>query len=230
MNIAEILRHKPKGTKLYTPIWGQVTFDHIGDDETIYVLFNTYDERVLFYNDGKYSTEGECMLFPSKEMHDWTKFSWKKGDVLVSNDGKKEIIFDSFTTSNYTCFKGRHYLDCSDENNQKYKEEISIFTHLYNLEDKDAAQCYINTIEEKLNGKLNMKTLEIVPNKSTEPKFKPFDKVVARCDGESWRAEIFSHADYKSYCCIGGWYDEVLPYNEETTKLIGTTKSLRDII
>lgn len=236
MNIAEILKNKPQGTKLNTPIFGDVTFDKVEKDLGEYTIFVTDkgQNHQTFMADGSYNRNGVPMLygvpvlFPSKEMRDWTKFAWKKGDVLVSNDGKKEIIFDSFTTSNYTCFKGRHYLDCSDENNQKYKEEISIFTHLYNLEDKDAAQCYINTIEEKLNGKLNMETLEIVPNKSTEPKFKPFDKVVARCDGESWRAEIFSHADYKSYCCIGGWYDEVLPYNEETAKLIGTSNDYKE--
>ena len=38
---------------------------------------------------------GECIIFPSKEMRDWSKFSWKKGDVLISNDGGTEVIFDT---------------------------------------------------------------------------------------------------------------------------------------
>lgn len=40
---------------------------------------------------------GECIIFPSKEMRDWSKFSWQKGDVLISNDGGTEVIFDNGT-------------------------------------------------------------------------------------------------------------------------------------
>ena len=164
------------------------------------------------------------MLFPSKEMRDWRKFTWKRGDVLVSKDGKKEVIFDSFTTSGYTCFKGKHYLDCEEENNHKYKGEISLFTSVYEIEDKDAAQCYINTIEERLGGKLNMKTLEIEKKPKWTPK--PFDKVLVRDeDNATWVASLFSHMKGNRFvtinCCDGFGY--CIPYNEETAKLIGTT-------
>ena len=55
--------------------------------------------------------------------------------------------------------------------------------------------------------------------------FKPFDKVVVRRGQSVWYAEFFSHydAENKVYICIGLEYDECLPYNEETAKLIGTT-------
>ena len=221
MNIAEILKHKPEGTKLYTPIWGQVTFDHIGDDETIYVLFNTYDERVLFYNDGKYSTEGEYMLFPSKEMRDWSKFAWKRGNILKS-DGNMFCFFDKFSDDSYTCFEAKY---------MRYNRADGVFIapevtkesveNWYEKASLEEAREYIKNIEKTFNGKFDMENLEIVPNKPTEPKFEPYEKVVARYNG---------YADDKSYYCIGGWYSEILPYNEETTKLIGTTKSLRDII
>lgn len=41
--------------------------------------------------------DGMVILVPSKEMRDWEKFSWKKGDMLVSNDGGTEVIFDNGT-------------------------------------------------------------------------------------------------------------------------------------
>ena len=230
MNIAEILKHKPEGTKLYTPIWGQVTFDHIGDDETIYVLFNTYDERVLFYNDGKYSTEGEYMLFPSKEMRDWSKFAWKRGNILKS-DGNMFCFFDKFSDDSYTCFEAKY---------MRYNRADGVFIapevtkesveDWYEKVSPEEAREYIKEVEETFNSKFSMETLEIIPNKPTKPKFEPYEKVVARYNRDAWRPEIFGYADGKSYYCIGGWYSEILPYNEETTKLIGTTKSLRDII
>lgn len=232
INIAEILKNKPKGTKLYSPIFGEVAFDEIYTELDVDFIFvkNKVGNIVSFEKDGKYDVNGQQMLFPGEDMHNWFKFAWKKGDVLQSNDHKKEVIFDGFVTSNYTCFKGKHFLDCTDENNHKYKEEIQLFTASYNIEEDDAAQCYINTIEKKLGGKLNLGTLEIWKKPKWTPK--PFDKVVVRSDNPLcvWYADIFSHVDREtlSYVCVGDSWTKCLPYNEETAKLIGTTKSLED--
>ena len=56
---------------------------------------------------------------------------------------------------------------------------------------------------------------------------KPFDKVMTRVDRNAiWSANIFSHIDqngeYVTIGCIAG-YPYCIPYNEETSKLIGTT-------
>ena len=227
-NILGILRNKPNGTKLYSPIFGEVTLDKVTGDELIIVKAHNYYTKPTFYRNGKYHKDGECMLFPSKEMYDWSKFAWKKGDVLVSNDGKKEVIFDSFATGDYACFKGKHYLDCSEENNHKYKGEISLFTSIYEIEAKDAAQCYINTIEERLGGKLNMKTLEIEKKPKWTPK--PFDKVLVRdANDEKWSANFFSYIADGVYMTINNCdWKQCIPYNEETAKLIGTAESYKE--
>lgn len=62
-----------------------------------------------------------------------------------------------------------------------------------------------------------------------DPKtLQPFDKVLARGIGESWKALTFSHKSkgvYSSpWCCDGYFYDYCIPYNEETKHLVGTTK------
>lgn len=57
----------------------------------------------MFYNDGKYNIYGEPILVPSKEMRDWEKFAWKRGDVLVNSRGLK-ILFDRWANDNYTSF------------------------------------------------------------------------------------------------------------------------------
>lgn len=173
INIAEILKNKPRDTKLYSPIFGECTFSFIqGVTDAICVIAN--DNREFFDYKGLYSPTGERLLFPSKLMRNWSKFQWKKGDVLVSNDGGTEVIFDKWYDDTYTNLYGKHYLDSEDENNIKYNEAFLCTTERYSLEDKGAAQTYINTIEERFGGKLNRKTLEIEKAQS----FKDGDIVV----------------------------------------------------
>lgn len=85
-NIAEILKDKPKGTKLYADAFGELSFDGVGSNKDEIIFTKTkVNTSCCFYNDGKYSKHGEPILVPSKEMRDWSKFAWKKGDVLVSS-------------------------------------------------------------------------------------------------------------------------------------------------
>lgn len=93
LNISEILKGKPKGVRLYSPIFSDCTFSFIqGVTDAICVIAN--NNREFFDYKGLYSPTGERLLFPSKLMRNWSKFQWKKGDVLVSNDGGTEVIFD----------------------------------------------------------------------------------------------------------------------------------------
>ena len=177
--IAEILRNKPQGIKLYSPIFGNCTFCYVKDESSDICVRRPYNEVSYFNFDGVYHTGGECLLFPSKEMRDWSKFAWKRGDVLVSNDGGTEVIFDKWYDDTYTNFYSKHYLNSEDENNIKYNEAFLCTTERYSLEDKDTAQTYINTIEKRLGGKLNLKTLEI---EKGQPEFKDGDIVVAEED------------------------------------------------
>lgn len=166
INVAEILKDKPQGTKLYSSACGKCKLEEV-DDKSFKISF--YSSKFGFMNggegyldkNGKLYDDGECVVFPSKEMRDWSKFQWKKGDVLVSNDGGTEVIFDKWYDDTYTNFYSKHYLNSEDENNIKYNEAFLCTTERYSLVDKDTAQTYINTIEKRLGGKLNLETLEI---------------------------------------------------------------------
>ena len=172
LNIANILKNKPKGTKLYTDAFGELKLERVKVNEVdaIYTK-NKTSTLYCFYNDGKYNKNGEPVLVPSKEMRDWSKFAWKKGDVLVSNDYSTEVIFDKWYDDTYTNFYGKHSLDSEDKNNIKYNDAFLCTTGRYSLEDKDATKTYINAIEERLSGKLNRETLEI----EKQPEFKDGD-------------------------------------------------------
>lgn len=161
INVADILKGKPIGTKLYSTTFGQMTYDALGYNGQKIWLLTKDDIYTLYFSDGKYREGGEVTLYPSKEMRDWSKFAWKKGDVLVSNDYGTEVIFYDWYDDTYTNFYGKHYLNSEDKNNIKYNDAFLCTTARYSIEDKDAAQTYINTIEERLGGKLNRETLEI---------------------------------------------------------------------
>lgn len=178
INIAEILKDKPQRTKLYSPICGEecLLSSILGNEISIEM-----NKRTRFYF-SKYGTaysypKGEVLLFPSKEMRDWSKFAWKKGDVLVCTDGKAEVIFERFDDDNYTSFVGKHYLESygKDGDLLDYEQEHFGNTANYTKESDETVQCYINTIEERLGGKLNRETLEI---EKTQPEFKDGDIVL----------------------------------------------------
>lgn len=166
LNIAKILKNKPRGTKLYSMIHGKCSFEAV-TDEIFKINFCTskfgltQSGECTLIKFGNMYDGGECIIFPSKEMRDWSKFSWKKGDVLISNDGGTEVIFDKWYDDTYTSFYCKHYLNSEDKNKIVYYEEFLCTTVRYSLEDKNTVQTYIKTIEEKLGSKLNRETLEI---------------------------------------------------------------------
>lgn len=202
INIVEILKDKPQGTKLYSSACGKCKLEEV-DDKSFKISF--YSSKFGFMNggegyldkNGKLYDDGECVVFPSKEMRDWSKFAWKKGDVLVSNDGGAEVIFDKWYDDTYANFYSKHYLNSEDENNIKYNEAFLCTTERYSLEDKDTAQTYINTIEKRLGGKLNLETLVV---EKPQPEFKDGDIVMSDSGtivlvrGISLTRKIYYHA------------------------------------
>lgn len=158
INIADILKDKPVGLKFYSNTFGYISFNGVHKDKVYFFSEDTNAHSVK--PNGKMYNGGECIIFPSKEMRDWEKFSWKKGDVLVSKDNV-HIIFEKFEDDTYTRFKGKHYFweECNVEDYNK--EETKMLTSVFEKASDDVAQTYIKTIEEHLDGKLNLETLEI---------------------------------------------------------------------
>lgn len=172
INIAEILKDKPQGTKLYTDAFGELSIEDIcTEDEQGITLLDKDRVELFFYNDGRYSIFGEPILVPSKLMRDWSKFAWKKGDVLVGKDNV-HVIFEKFENDDYTRFKGKYYLweEYAKEDNSEDVPRMP--TSSFEKANDYEAQSYINTIEERLGGKLNLETLEI---EKTQPEFKDGD-------------------------------------------------------
>ena len=80
LNLVEILKDCQKGTKLYSTVFGEVELDSIDvvSSHPICVVFPSGDDS--FTKDGKMfdGCDGECVLFPSREQRDWSKFKPKQ--------------------------------------------------------------------------------------------------------------------------------------------------------
>lgn len=227
LNIANILKDKPNGTKLYADAFGELSFERVNlsSDNSIYVKTKSFN-RCSFYSDGKYTKDGEPVLVPSKKMRDWNKFAWKKGDILVSNDGKTNVIFNKWEDDSYASFYGRHYLNNENKDKALYYKTFVCTTEMYSIANKDVAKDYISSIEEKFGGKLNLKTLEI---DKSQYQFKPFEKVLVRDNrNEPWRAAFFSYInEYKRYVTTSMAWKYCIPY-EGNESLLGTIKDVKE--
>ena len=111
LNLVEILKDCPKGTKLYSTILGEVKLYKVKDNNTYPIgIEDKEGAQSWLTSNGKFMErfDGECILFPSREQRDWSKFNPKKpkfdpktlcpfDKVLVrdTNEGRWECTFFS---------------------------------------------------------------------------------------------------------------------------------------
>ena len=89
IDLTELLKGCPEGTEFYSTLFGKVTFDRISYGRILICCVRL--RRIVTFNKaGKYLMEisenngtvysSECLLFPSKDQRDWTKFErfWDK--------------------------------------------------------------------------------------------------------------------------------------------------------
>lgn len=206
-NIPAILRGKPQGTKLHDLVRGiDVFLNNVVDgcDKVCCTFVKNGSQKLHYSSKGTLVgfEDGMVILVPSKSMHDWEKFAWKKGDVLCCIDGKCKVIFERFDDDTYTSFVGKYYIECYGKNDelQDYEEVHYGDTVNYTKESEKSAQAYIKAVEERCGGKLNKETLEV---EKAQPEFKDGDIVTAVfTDGDEMIC-VFKEKieqDYMGYC------------------------------
>ena len=169
INVAEILKDKPQGIKLYDLLRNiDVELDkvHTTNVGTYIECTSTNDVgSTLLFDYSELGTEeswleGLRILLPSKDMRDWSKF-FKKGDVLICYEGKKPYytIFDGFEDNTYRAFKGKFAHDCYED--KWYQNEGNLSTNTFQKLNRADSEIYVTKIEERFGGKLNRETLEI---------------------------------------------------------------------
>lgn len=175
LNIAELLKDCPSGTKLYSTIHGEVELVDIYHN-LIRCKFSHGICFVSFHSDGRWVEHiGECVIFPSKDQRDWSKFHkpFKDGDIVTCKGGSALIACIYKERRNTASFN--HYIAL-------YKGGLGIVTNgEIALPDDDL--CFAAEEEKqqlfdiiKSNGyKWNPKTKTL--EKLIVPKFKKGDKI-----------------------------------------------------
>jgi hypothetical protein len=255
INIAEILKKKPKGTKLWTPIFGNVSLykAHGLHEESIIEVCTASSGIWPFTKDGKIKSrdeaQAEMTLFPSKDMLDWSKFAWKKGDVLIG--AGRRIIFEKFTEEDYTQFQGLYSLSIYDNGDLRNFTKNHYTRYFRKIDNDDNIKDYFEVLEKKFGIKLNRKTMEI----EWPPEFnffdrlimsykdlscglkqkielQPFAKVLVRnSEDEVWRPSFWGYrkgSNLFPYGTTSGVFKYCIPYNEKTKHLLGTTEPYKE--
>lgn len=213
IDLTKILKDCPKGTFLWSKVHGPVEFQGIIDSPICpistyyYTGKSTYDAS--FTKEGSIDPhfKGECLLFPSKEQRDWSKFTapWYKNVSSQTNEHTwLHLVSDVLT----------------------WKDGIG--QYLDNPEVQEIAKRLCNKYAQKLYNP------SVLSNSSNTGKGKqkfdpntlrPFDKVLGKNGLDIWRCDFFSSYMETYACknvCIGGSYLCCIPYNDDTKHLVGT--------
>lgn len=221
INIAEILKDKPQGTKLYDWLYNvDVELDTISntDTETVVWCTNKTDNNTTCHRGySRIGTVRGCpdglqILLPSKSMRDWSKLAWKIGDLLTNECGF-QCIFKEWASDDYTKFNG-----CYSNSRDGYEDVLNTETAKFEKLDDNIAHDYIKEIERKLGGKLNLETLEI----EKQPEFKDGDILSIQEDEEYYHTILIFKGGADVYVYFDCFH-RVLTYG---TKVDGNEKSI----
>lgn len=236
INIVDILKDCPKGTKLYSSICGECELAKIYNS----LGFDVIDKMGTTFNfsyDGRYNLNGECCIFPSKENRDWNNFQrpFMDGDIISNNS--YIVIFHRFGNTLYTLRKDLVYYHCwynKKYDNSKFKIDFGIgYGTEYRFAIEEEKQKLFNVIEKHgYKWNVETKTLEkLIPNKFDITTLKPFDKVLVRQSyTDSWKPAFWGrYIANKTFPFITsfGSTTQAIPFKSNEW-LVGTTDDCDD--
>ena len=157
IDLIKILKDCPKGTKFYSSLFGEVEFDSILYNR-ITVVCVGLRRLVEFNRAGKYLIESsenngtcfssECLLFPSKDQRDWSKFTapWLKKERF---DPKTLKPFDEVVVRNIESNTWRiEYFSHINERRKPYQFYCSRDNFAYCIPYNDDTKHLLGTKKE----------------------------------------------------------------------------------
>ena len=152
INLTKILKDCPNGTKFYTSVWGEVSFEKILDKEIYTIQIDTVSGYHHLTKEGCYikSDDAECIIFPSKDQRDWSKFTapWykkEKFDPKTLKPFDKVLVRDNLSEW-WKCAFFSHIRTEEETTLYRYATTANVYVHCipYNDETKHL----VGTIEE----------------------------------------------------------------------------------
>lgn len=221
--IIDTLKYMPVGIRLYSPIYGECSLNFACNNIVVNYYIEGKVTAAIFLPDGRKTPNGEVMLFPTKEDHNWDNYllvrhmedmikgysyPLENGDYIKFKykDKKYCAIFKEL---NYNQFNYHALLDI-DTKEVKYNDflplvynkefSISFIYVLSEVRKKNELDSYLERLGKKFNEETKS-MIDIKPATNNSPKyqFKPFEKVLVRdtCD-DIWKACFFSHIEEDS--------------------------------
>ena len=207
LNISEVLFYAPKGLMLYSPIFGEVEFIEIDEDNCI-VVRDKHDNLRWFYEYGTYFpsdesnyAEGECLLFPSIDNRCWD--NWQN---ILFPKSIGSVCFDTITGNKFIL----------DHNGTFFSDGTgSLFLTLvgnsgnYLLNSVYASPSQTKEFFEELE-KTDYEWVSdtVVRKKQNRPKFKVGDWVVNNNSGDVFQVTEIKDDEY----CLWPLYGEICGY------------------
>lgn len=161
LNIAEILKDKPKDTPLYSKIYGKCKLWEVEDEDTVRTMSEThingkpYSGTEVYLSNGKVCDEGRVMLFPSDVMQDWSKFAWEKGDVL--RKGNTFVMFAGWVGDDYSEFKAAFEIFP----NGSFDNGDSFLTKDFRKAEYELSKKFVKKVEKYYRCSIDPKTFTI---------------------------------------------------------------------
>ena len=148
LDLTRILKNCPQGYYFYTPLCGDVRFLKILPNGEIFV-YNSMGNEFSFMKDGSYMKRGECLLFPSFDIRDWSKFTapWykkEKFDPKTLKPFDKVLIFNA-EDMNWQCSLFSHY---NEEDNPFHFVCIDSFCYQCCIPYNDETKHLVGTTKE----------------------------------------------------------------------------------
>ena len=151
LNLVEILKDCPKGTKLYSTVFGKVEFKCIEKNAIYPIIVKVSDENYdRFTADGRVfvNFDGECTLFPSRTQRNWAEFKPKKPkfDPKTLQAFYKVLVRDSYK-SQWKCEFYSHERE-NEKSLFKYTVTGSSLAYVYCIPYNDDTKHLVGTTEE----------------------------------------------------------------------------------
>lgn len=155
IDLTKILKDCPEGTKLYSTIYGEVEFQKVEEESNYPIVCVTIaGNNCDVTADGRYydAFDGECILFPSKDQRDWSKFTapWYKNEKF---DPKTLKPFDNVLVrdnceSEWQCDLFSYITDDSEGFPYRFPYRCVICSYRYCIPYNDDTKHLIGTTDE----------------------------------------------------------------------------------
>ena len=149
IDLTKILKDCPKGTKFYTSVWGEASFERILERGFYTIGIDTLSGYKYLTKEGRYinADDAECILFPSKDQRDWSKFTapWYEKERF---DPKTLKPFDKVLVSDehHTRWRCSFFSHIVDQINYKYFTSDSCYK--FCIPYNDDTKHLVGTTEE----------------------------------------------------------------------------------